>query len=145
MTVSAKAVFSTSFESQGDAPLEIQYMPPGKYRINASRNGKPVELDVSIDAQAADKLNAFLQGELTKVEAGSEDRPYFDFNHEDREASAWPTEFYWAGDDPVEGGVRAKIEWSGAGRKAVSEKTFRRFSPTFIPDDQGHSASAVFK
>jgi len=143
MTVPVKAVFSTSFESQGDAPLEIQYMPPGKHRINASRNGKPVELDVSIDAQAADKLNAFLKGELAKVEVGSEDRPYFDFNHEDREAAAWPTEFYWAGDDPVEGGVRAKIEWSGAGRKALSEKTFRRFSPTFIPDDQGRVVGSV--
>lgn len=67
-------------------------MQPGKYRINASRNGKLVELDVSIDAQAVDERNAFLKGELAKVEAGSEDRTYFDFNHEDREAAAWPTE-----------------------------------------------------
>ena len=113
-------------------------MPPGTHRINASRNGKPVTLDITVNASTADRLNQFLQSQLTKATEGNEDRPFFDFNHEDREAAAWPTEFYWAGDDPKTGGVRAKIEWSGAGEKAVKEKTFRRFSPTFVPDEAGH-------
>jgi 23S rRNA (uracil1939-C5)-methyltransferase/tRNA (uracil-5-)-methyltransferase len=69
---------------------------------------------------------------------GREDRPFFDFNHEDREASAWPTEFYWAGDDPQSGGVRARLEWSDAGKRAVDGRTFRRFSPTFHLDASGH-------
>lgn len=121
-----------------EAPEELQYMPPGTHRINASRNGKPVTLDITVDASTADRLNNFLQEQLTKATEGNDDRPFFDFNHEDREAAAWPTEFYWAGDDPLSGGVRAKIEWTGAGEKAVKEKTFRRFSPTFVPDEAGH-------
>jgi phage I-like protein len=121
-----------------EAPQELQYMPPGTHRINASRNGKPVSLDIQVDASTAETLNKFLQEELTKATEGNDDRPFFDFNHDDREAAAWPTEFYWAGDDPVTGGVRAKVDWSGAGKKAVTEKTFRRFSPTFVPDEAGH-------
>lgn len=112
-------------------------MPPGKHRIHASRSGNPVTLDITVDASTAETLNAFLQAQLAKASTGSEDRPFFDFNHEDREAAAWPTEFYWAGDDPKAGGVRAKVEWSGAGKSAIEQKTFRRFSPTFIPDKQG--------
>jgi len=137
MTIPVHAVFPNFFDHEGEAPSDIQYMPPGRHRINGSRAGKPVALDVLVDAQAAEALDAFLKTQLSKAEKGSEDRPYFDFNHEDREASAWPTEFYWAGEDLQTGGVRVKLEWSGAGRKAVQERTFRRFSPTFIPDDQG--------
>jgi len=120
-----------------EAPSELQYMPPGTHRINASRSGKPVSLDIKVDASTAETLNAFLQAQLAKATEGKDDRPFFDFNHEDREAAAWPTEFYWAGDDLKTGGVRAKIEWSGAGKTAVQDKTFRRFSPTFIPDNEG--------
>ena len=121
-----------------EAPQELQYMPPGTHRINASRGGKPVSLDITVNSSTAETLNKFLQEQLTKATEGNDDRPFFDFNHEDREAAAWPTEFYWAGDDPLAGGVRAKVEWSGAGKKAVTEKTFRRFSPTFVPDEAGH-------
>ena len=125
-----------------ECPKDIQYMPPGTHRINASRAGKPVALEISVDAATAETLDAFLQAQLTKATEGNDDRPFFDFNHEDREAAAWPTEFYWAGDDLKTGGVRAKVDWSGAGQTAVQEKTFRRFSPTFIPDDQGKVISS---
>ncbi len=54
----------------------------------------------------------------------------------DRDA-AWPTEFFWAGDDPQGGGVRARVEWSDAGQRAVAGRTFRRFSPTFHLDATG--------
>jgi phage I-like protein len=140
MPEAIKAALSTPLSlahSTTECPTDIQYMPSGTHRINASRAGKPVALDITVDATTAETLNAFLQAQLTKATEGNDDRPFFDFNHEDREAAAWPTEFYWAGDDPKTGGVRAKVEWSGAGQTAVKEKTFRRFSPTFIPDDQG--------
>ena len=133
-----KAALTTALVSDEGLPTDLQYMPPGTHRINASRNGKPVTLDITVDASTAETLNQFLQAQLTKATEGNDDRPFFDFNHEDREAAAWPTEFYWAGDNPKTGGVRAKIEWSGAGEKAVKEKTFRRFSPTFVPDEAGH-------
>jgi hypothetical protein len=147
MPTAIKAALTTPLSlsldhSHSEVPQELQYMPPGTHRINASRAGKPVALDITVDATTADTLNAFLQSQLTKATEGNDDRPFFDFNHEDREAAAWPTEFYWAGDDLKTGGVRAKIEWSGAGQTAVKEKTFRRFSPTFIPDDQGKVISS---
>jgi phage I-like protein len=135
--LSTELAISDQSSAITECPKELQYMPSGTHRINASRSGKPVALDISVDAATAETLNAFLQAQLTKAADGKDDRPFFDFNHEDREAAAWPTEFYWAGDDPKTGGVRAKVEWSGAGQTAVKEKTFRRFSPTFIPDDQG--------
>ena len=125
-----------------DVPQDIQYMPPGSHRIHASRGGKPVSLGITVDSVTAFTLDAFLQAQLAKAADGTDDRPFFDFNHEDREAAAWPTEFYWAGTDPKTGGVRAKVEWSGAGRTAVEQKTFRRFSPTFIPDQSGHVISS---
>jgi phage I-like protein len=147
MPTAIKAAFTTPLSlsldhSHSEVPQELQYMPPGTHRINASRAGKPVALDITVDATTAETLNAFLQAQLTKATEGNDDRPFFDFNHEDREAAAWPTEFYWAGDDLKTGGVRAKIEWSGAGQTAVKEKTFRRFSPTFIPDDNGKVISS---
>lgn len=137
MPEAIKAALTTSLAPQDGPPANIQYMPPGVHRINASRGGKPVTLDIAVDASTAETLNAFLQERLTNAADGSDDRPFFDFNHEDREAAAWPTEFYWAGDDPQTGGVRAKVEWSGAGQTAITDKTFRRFSPTFIPDAEG--------
>jgi len=147
MPTAIKAALTTPLSlsldhSTAEVPQELQYMPPGTHRINASRAGKPVALDISVDAATADTLDAFLQAQLTKATEGNDDRPFFDFNHEDREAAAWPTEFYWAGDDLKTGGVRAKVDWSGAGQTAVKEKTFRRFSPTFIPDKEGKVISS---
>ena len=147
MPTAIKAALTTPLSlsldhSTAEVPQELQYMPPGTHRINASRAGKPVALEISVDAATAETLDAFLQNQLTKATEGNDDRPFFDFNHEDREAAAWPTEFYWAGDDLKTGGVRAKVDWSGAGEKAVQEKTFRRFSPTFIPDKEGKVISS---
>lgn len=113
-------------------------MPPGRHRIRASQGGKPVSVEVAVSAATAAVLQTFLAAKMTAAAEGREDRPFFDFNHEDREASAWPTEFYWAGDDPLSGGVRARIDWSDAGKRAVEGRTFRRFSPTFHLDASGH-------
>lgn len=142
MLTAVQAVLTTPLSSGDTLPPDIQYMPPGQHRIHASKGGKPVTLDITVDAATAETLNTFLQTQLAKASSGSEDRPFFDFNHEDREAAAWPTEFTWAGDDPVTGGVRAKVEWSGAGKTAIEQKTFRRFSPTFIPDANGRVAGS---
>lgn len=122
----------------GDAlPAEIQWMPPGAQKIVARRGDKdePIELSTVVDAAAAAAVQtAYLQMKA-KADSGEGDRPFFDFNHDDREASAWPTAFYWAGDDPKTGGIRAKLEWSRAGTEAVKGRDFRRFSPAFAFDD----------
>jgi len=138
MTQPLHAAFSNALADGYALPTDIQYMPPGRHRIRASQGGKPVSVEVAVSASTADVLQTFLAAKLTESAAGREDRPFFDFNHEDREASAWPTEFYWAGEDPKTGGVRARLEWSDAGKQAVEGRTFRRFSPTFHLDASGH-------
>jgi phage I-like protein len=132
------AAFSNALAEGSALPADIQYMPPGRHRIRASQGGKPVSVEVSVSAATAAVLQTFLAAKMTAAAEGREDRPFFDFNHDDREASAWPTEFYWAGDDPQTGGVRARLEWSDAGKRAVEGRTFRRFSPTFHLDASGH-------
>ncbi len=132
------AAFSNALAEDSALPADIQYMPPGRHRIRASQGGKPVSVEVAVSASTAAVLQTFLAAKMTAAAEGREDRPFFDFNHEDREASAWPTEFYWAGDDPQTGGVRARLEWSDAGKRAVEGRTFRRFSPTFHLDASGH-------
>ena len=132
------AAFSNALAGGSALPADIQYMPPGRHRIRASQGGKPVSVEVAVSAATAAVLQSFLAAKMTAAAEGREDRPFFDFNHEDREASAWPTEFYWAGDDPQTGGVRARLEWSDAGKRAVEGRTFRRFSPTFHLDAAGH-------
>ena len=132
------AAFSNALAEGSALPADIQYMPPGRHRIRASQGGKPVSVEVAVSAATASVLQSFLAAKMTAAAEGREDRPFFDFNHEDREASAWPTEFYWAGDDPQTGGVRARLEWSDAGKRAVEGRTFRRFSPTFHLDASGH-------
>ena len=132
------AAFSNALAEGSALPADIQYMPPGRHRIRASQGGKPVSVEVAVSAATAAVLQTFLAAKMTAAAEGREDRPFFDFNHEDREASAWPTEFYWAGGDPQTGGVRARIEWSDAGKRAVEGRTFRRFSPTFHLDAAGH-------
>jgi phage I-like protein len=131
------AAFSNALAEGSALPADIQYMPPGRHSIRASQGGKPVSVEVAVSASTAAVLQSFLAAKLSAAAEGREDRPFFDFNHEDREASAWPTEFYWAGDDPQTGGVRARVEWSDAGKRAVEGRTFRRFSPTFHLDAAG--------
>ncbi|MCC5808398.1 MAG: hypothetical protein JJU00_18870 [Opitutales bacterium] len=127
--------FPISAASAAGPPDDIQYMPPGRHTIHATRDGEPVTVEVEVDQQTAQTLDQFLRRRLALAAQGLEDRPYFDLNHDDREASAWPVRFYWAGSDPKTGGVRAKVEWTGAGVDAIDKRTFRRFSPTFHVDD----------
>jgi phage I-like protein len=138
MTQPLHAAFSNALAEGSALPADIQYMPPGRHRIRASQGGKPVSVEVAVDAATAAVLQSFLASKLAASAEGREDRPFFDFNHEDREAAAWPTEFYWAGDDPRTGGVRSRLEWSESGKRAVEGRTFRRFSPTFHLDASGH-------
>lgn len=118
------------------APADLQWMPPGAHTIRGTQNGAPIERTVQVDPDAAERLQAALETMLTAAALGEGDRPYFDFNHDDGPASAWPLEFSWGGDDPHKGGIRARVEWSALGREAVLGRTFRRFSPSFFVDEK---------
>jgi phage I-like protein len=118
-------------------PSNIQWMPPGRHTINALQGDKPATLTVSVTPDVAQRMKVALQRLRAKAAAGVEDLPYFDLNHEDNGASAYPTEFYWGGNDRTTGGVRTKIEWTDLGTQAIAGKVYRRFSPLFGLDDDG--------
>lgn len=125
------------FESGASLPKEIQWMPPGRNTITATQNAQTVTKEILVNPAAATRVNEQLQAMKTRAAQGEDDLPFFDFNHEDNEASAHPTEFYWAGDDPKTGGIRAKLEWTEPGENAIKGKAYRRFSPSFYVNAAG--------
>lgn len=114
----------------------VQMFPPGEQTVTPSRadGKKPEEITLTIDEGTAATIETQRAAMQAKADAGEGDAPFFDFNHDDGEASAWPKRIFWAGSDPIKGGVRAEVEWSAAGDAAVKGKTFRRFSPVFFAD-----------
>ena len=123
--------------SPNDAPSEIMWMPPGRHTITASRAGKPVTLDVNVTENGARRVAAQLSEYIAAAQRGIGDHPYYDFNHDDKEASAHPKSFRWGGDDPLQGGIRSPVDWTGTGKQAVLGKDYRRFSPSFYVDKSG--------
>ena len=116
-----------------ELPEDIQYLPPGTHNITATKNGKPAELTVDVSAKTAEQL----QQSFDNITAGDKEQVFIEFNHDDGQASGWVTGFYWAGENPETGGVRAKVEWSKAGEEALQGRNFRKFSPTFTLNSKG--------
>src|SRR5690349_10758387 len=85
-------------------PSDIQWMPPGAHTIHASQSGRGVTCCVNVTAATAQFVQKKFAELKARADAGLEDRPFFDINHNDAEASAHPTEFFWAGSDPKSGG-----------------------------------------
>jgi hypothetical protein len=112
-------------EVQAAAPSVIMWMPAGSHSITPSQGGKAIAITVQVDRSTAAAAQLALDAH---VNAGK--RPFFDFNHEEREASAWPVEFFWA--EAPEPGVYARVEWSKPGAEAITGKSFRGFSPSFF-------------
>lgn len=119
-------------------PDSIQFFPPGRHSINASKGGQPCALTVDITAQTAEYLAKDLNDMLAAASRGEGPKPYIDFNHNDQEASGWVQSIYWAGEDKATGGVRAKIDWTAPGGQAIQGKSYRQFSPNFrVSPDTG--------
>lgn len=113
---------------EGDVPSEVMVFPAGVHKIVASRAGEPVTATVSIGPEAARAMQASLQAHL----AAGPQKPWFDFDHANGPASAWPIGFEWR--DAPTPGVYAKVEWSKAGKEAIEGKMYRAFSPVFHVD-----------
>jgi hypothetical protein len=111
-----------------ELPSEIMVMPGGLHEITPMQAGKAVKATVKIEPQTA----AIMQDALEAHLAASPQRPFFDFDHEGKAASAWPQEFFWR-QSPAPG-VYARVEWSQAGADAVKGRTYRAFSPSFFVD-----------
>lgn len=112
----------------------MMWMPGGTHDISLFQGDKPVARRVTVNQDSAKAAQASLEKFL---KAGGP-RPFFDFNHMEAEASAWPQEFTWC-EFPVPG-VYARVEWTGAGKRAVDGKVFRAFSPAFYADKATPSA-----
>ncbi len=123
------APFAGIEESTGTLPGEIMVFPAGTHAISASRaDGTSFVGKVIVDASTADALNRALQAHVSS----SGHKPFFDFDHDEKEASAWPSSFSFK-----EGlGVFAAVEWSESGKEAILGKGYRAFSPAFFIDEQ---------
>ena len=114
-----------------DVPAEIMVFPAGLHTINATRDGEHITTKVLVNAATATAM----QGALKAHEAGPQ-KPYFDFDHNDANASGWPKSFRW--EDGASGkppGVYATVEWSASGKAAILGKDYRSFSPVFWTDE----------
>lgn len=131
-------------DSQAFTANDIQWMPPGTHTINALNDGEPDELTVTVNQDAARAVISDFQAIMAAAKAGKGDLPYIDFNHADGEASGHPREVYWAGDDPIKGGIRMKLAWTQAGEDAINGKTYRRFSPSFSIDKETGAINGTF-
>ena len=109
----------------GQVPDEIQWMPPGAHKIQATQAGKVVDKSVVVTERTAQRMQSLLDQVQAAAASGTEDRPFIDFNHDDAEAAGHVLGFRWAGDDPVSGGVRARIEWTQPGRSALEGRLGR--------------------
>lgn len=128
-SVSTSPIAARGLPTGLSAPSDlVMWMPGGTHAIRASKQGQPIEVRVQVDRSTA----ATMQQVLRQHIHASRQRPYLDFNHSGAEAAAWPVEFIWL--DTPEPGVYARVEWSEAGRAAVTGKTYRAFSPTFFVD-----------
>lgn len=131
----ARAAFAAgqplAFDASAGAgdDFNIQWMPPGPQKPKCKVGGKAKELSFTVMARHAIAFNDQLQARRALAAAGQGDEPFIDFNHEDGRAAGRPTEFYWGGDDPQQGGIRVKGKWTPAGKSAVQGKEFTRFSP----------------
>jgi hypothetical protein len=100
---------------------EVLYLPAGLQQITPLKGPKSVA--VLVDRESA----ATMEAHRRAVESRSGKRVYFDFKHEDREASFWPTGFFWKeGPRP---GVYARGEFSAAGASGTEGRMWREFSP----------------
>lgn len=109
------------------APRTFMWMPGGVHTIQANAGPKPIEITVRVDAETA----AVAQEQLERILARGM-KPFFDFEHREREAAAWPEKFIWQ-ESPAPG-VYVTATWSQAGAESVAGKVFRGFSPAFLVD-----------
>lgn len=127
-----QASYGNEIHINGEPPADIQWMPPGEHSIVASKDDKPTKLTVEVSEEIVEALNKSLE----EIKAQGFDA-YIDFNHNDENASGWVEGFFWGGDDPGTGGIRAKIRWSHEGAEALKGGSYKRFSPTFLTDAKG--------
>lgn len=108
----------------------LMFFPAGDHRISPSSvGGGAATITVRIDSSTADVLNASLGLLNTKL---APHRAFIDRDHSGKEVIAWPQSFFWQ--DYPDPGVYMAAEFSDLGRRLVTGKAYRSFSPSFFTD-----------
>jgi phage I-like protein len=101
----------------------IVWMPKGQHSLCAKTvGGAGWEGDVICDETSFQAVKA----SFDELKAEGK-RVWIDANHDDGAALAWVKDFSWS--DKL--GIIAHLEWTPRGEKALNEKEFYSFSPTF--------------
>ena len=112
-------------------PNDFEYMPAGSHTICCTVNGEAREITVVCDESCAKIFQDSLDAVNAAYDRGEMSRPFVDFDHENKEAAAFPKRFFW------KDGLRLEVEWTVAGRQAIEEKRYNYCSPMFFVDDDG--------
>lgn len=131
--LTGRAIASVPLSPDGD----FMIMPGGVQSIQCGQGDRTVNVTIAVDRSSANAL----EEQRALLASKSNHRPFFDFDHDDKMASFWPTQFYWA-TSPAPG-VYAKGDWSDAGRKAIEGKRYRAFSPKFHVDSTKRNPARV--
>jgi hypothetical protein len=112
-----------------DMARPIMFMPGGVHTITPGAGDGSAEITVKIDEHTADVLNASLEAINYAL---SPQRVFIDKEHEGKEATAWPEEFFWS--NTPQPGVYARVELSELGKQLIGGRIIRAFSPSFRTD-----------
>jgi hypothetical protein len=115
---------AATIDLEGETPAEIVYMPQGEdITITPMVGGKAKSVALKVDSDVAEVLQAALAKRLDDPI-----RPYAGFDHKAGPASFLPKSFKWDDDR----GVILEVDWTQAGKEAVSGRNYSYFSPTFL-------------
>lgn len=122
-------------------PGRMMYMPAGRHDICCGLGGiAAAAVTIEVGPETAVVLNASL-ARLNKEFAPQ--KACFDFEHEGKEAMAWPLSFEWL-DTPAPG-IYATAEFSSLGKEYVQGKVVRAFSGSFFSDAKLPKRASVVK
>jgi hypothetical protein len=122
----AVAAPNGSHDLKAGSVVEFMAMPGGMHTCWFMQGDKPVQRTVEVGRGAA----VALEEQLEAVNGRGRQRAFFDFDHKDEAASAWPLGFVWR-DEPAPG-VYCRAEMSQAGADAIKGRNYRAFSPVFF-------------
>lgn len=116
---------------------EILYLPEGSHTISATLDGEPKKVKVTVDEEAAERLQTSLKERLSQNV-----RPHFDFDHAGNgPASARPTSFRWGTHKGKDGkervGVLVTANWTEGGKASIRGGDYAHFSPVVVLDSDG--------
>jgi hypothetical protein len=112
-----------------EPPSSIMFLPAGTQRIRPLINGKPSAAEIELNI--GHETLSILQRDLSQRLACNV-RPHAGFNHRPGAAAFLPQEFFWRDD-----GIHLSVDWTGAGRKAIKDRDYSYFSPTFLLSPEG--------